>query len=314
MIVPIVLVRFCRASKFNGQIRCGTVYNASKVSLNKDISVINQFRQRTTSDDSFSLGLLTSLKYDKPMIMDESFSFESIKCIDSLFCLEFCGTKNVCKFYKKKASELDCAQVVSPNNVPKEIEDCVVGKIFLFKVALRNEDEFLHLKPYNVKKVVTDVALIEKYSVNLVANLEASKTATSYEDMYLNECNSLSQIVDLGSDVDSLKFLSPSSSGVKNCLVVNLDDVSMNGGMKKNVVIDLDVPSTNCVMKDDLVINLDVFPDVCPSVERKKSGMLKKEENETTPGIKRKLVGDFEGCVKNSKNKKLVAVKLEPTD
>lgn len=92
--------------------------------------------------------------------------------------------------------------------MPKEIEDCVVGKIFLFKVALRNEDEFLHLKPYNVKKVVTDVALIEKYSVNVVANLEASKTAATYEDMYLTECNNLSQIVDfpdLGSDVDSLK-------------------------------------------------------------------------------------------------------------
>ncbi|KAL1556374.1 hypothetical protein AAHA92_12009 [Salvia divinorum] len=45
MIVPIVLVRLYKASKFNGQIRCGTVYNASKVCLNKDISVINQFRQ-----------------------------------------------------------------------------------------------------------------------------------------------------------------------------------------------------------------------------------------------------------------------------
>ena len=92
--------------------------------------------------------------------------------------------------------------------MPKEIEDCVVGKIFLFKVALRNEDDFLHLKPYNVKKVITDVALIEKYSVNVVANLEASKTAATYEDMYLNECSTLSQIVDfpdLGSDVDSLK-------------------------------------------------------------------------------------------------------------
>ena len=100
---------------------------------------------------------------------------------------------------------------------------------------------------------------------------------------------------------------------MKNCLVVNLDDVSMNDGMKENVVMDLDVPSTNCVMKDDLVINLDVFHDVCPSVERKKSGKLKREEIETTPGVKRKLVGDFEGSVKDSKNK-LVAVKLEPTD
>ena len=72
------------------------------------------------------------------------------------------------------------------------------------------------------------------------------------------------------------KFLSPSSSSVKNCLVVNLDDVSMNGGMKENVVMDMDVPSTNYVMKDDLVINLDVFLNVCPSVERKKSEMLKK--------------------------------------
>ncbi|XP_047974667.1 uncharacterized protein LOC125216922 [Salvia hispanica] len=390
MIVPIVLVQFCKASRFNGQIRCGTVYNASKVCLNKDISVINQFRQRIMSDDSFSLGLPDSLKYDKPMVMDESFSFGCIKCIDTLFCLEdgtywicarvesvscygewfyiccqkcgkkvektcnefhcigcskfdgsgimrymlkfevFDGTstaelvlwdKECVQILQKKASELDCAQVVSPNNVPKEIEDCVVGKIFLFKVALRNEDDFLHLKPYNVKKVITDVALIEKYSVNVVANLEASKTAATYEDMYLNECSTLSQIVDfpdLGSDVDSLKvfgdkFLSPSSSGVKNCLVVNLDDVSMNDGMKENVVMDLDVPSTNCVMKDDLVINLDVFHDVCPSVERKKSGKLKREEIETTPGVKRKLVGDFEGSVKDSKNK-LVAVKLEPTD
>ena len=40
------------------------------------------------SDDSFSLGLPDSLKYDKPMVMDESFSFGCIKCIDTLFCLE----------------------------------------------------------------------------------------------------------------------------------------------------------------------------------------------------------------------------------
>ena len=36
----------CTSILIIGQIRCGTVYNASKVCLNKDISVINQFKAK----------------------------------------------------------------------------------------------------------------------------------------------------------------------------------------------------------------------------------------------------------------------------
>ncbi|KAL1567640.1 DNA helicase [Salvia divinorum] len=104
--------------------------------------------------------------------------------------------KECAHIMQKKASEVNGAEVISANIVPKEIEQCIAGKNFLFKIVLRNEDEFLSMKSYNVKKVVTDVDIIKKHSANLLSNLEASKKALSYEDMFLEECNNLSQIVE----------------------------------------------------------------------------------------------------------------------
>ncbi|KAL1558486.1 hypothetical protein AAHA92_08945 [Salvia divinorum] len=206
---------------------------------------------------------------------------------------------------QKKAAEVNSREVLSLNTVPKEIEELVTGKIFLFKISLRKEDDFLSLKPYNVKKVICDVVVVNKYSVSMFSNLEFSNTSVALEDLFLEECNTISPIVDLRNDDDSLKvygnrLLSPTMCGMKNDMELNLDDGHIN----------LD----SGVMKDDFIIDLDVIPDVCPSVEWKKSVMVK-NEGEITPSIKRKLAGDLDGSVKDSKKKqKLVPVKLEPKD
>ncbi|KAL1554935.1 hypothetical protein AAHA92_15434 [Salvia divinorum] len=178
--------------------------------------------------------------------------------------------------------------VLSPNIVPKEIKEFVAGKIFLFKISITKEDDFLSLKPYNVKKVVCDATVVNKYSANIFSNLELSSTSVALVDLFQEECNWLSPIVDLGNDYDSLKvygdkLFSPTMCGMKNDMELNLDDGLIN----------LDAfPKDFGVMKDDFIIDLDVIPNGCPPVERKKSVMVK-NESDITPGIKRKLVGDF---------------------
>ncbi|KAL1564040.1 hypothetical protein AAHA92_06445 [Salvia divinorum] len=100
----------------------------------------------------------------------------------------------------------------------------------------------------------------------MFSNLELSNTSVALEDLFLEECNTLSPIVDLRNDDDSLKVYG----------------------------------------------NRLLSPTMC--VEWKKSVMVK-NEGEITPSIKRKLVGDLDGSVKDSKKKqKLVPVKLEPKD
>ncbi|KAL1564041.1 hypothetical protein AAHA92_06446 [Salvia divinorum] len=183
--VPIVLVQFFKPTLFNGVIRCGTVYNASKVLLNKDVDVINRFRERIKNDDSFMKELPVALKSGKREVVDEIEG--NLKSIETLFYLEllngqdgnywicarvesvncygdwymlkfevFDGTstaqlvlwdKECVHILQKKAAEVNFREVLSPNTVPKEIEELVTGKIFLFKIFLRKEDDFLSLKP-----------------------------------------------------------------------------------------------------------------------------------------------------------------------
>ncbi|KAL1554933.1 hypothetical protein AAHA92_15433 [Salvia divinorum] len=69
-----------------GLIHCGTVYNASKVLLNKDIDVINRFREMIKNDDSFMKELPAALKFGKPEVLDEIEG--NLKSIETLFCLE----------------------------------------------------------------------------------------------------------------------------------------------------------------------------------------------------------------------------------
>ena len=101
------------------------------------------------------------------------------------------------------------------------------------------------------------------------------------------------------------KLFCPGSSGIKSDVEILPDDgrVSLNGLCR--------VPG---VMNEDFVIDVDAVIDVCPSLDRKKSVVLK-SEGDVTPGLKRKLVEEFDGSIKYSKKKhKLVPVKIEPKD
>ena len=96
-------------------------------------------------------------------------------------------------------------QVVSLNCVPREIENFIIGKVYLFMISLRKEDDFLRLKPYNVKKVVSDHAVIRKCSTNILSNLDKGNPSQSLDDLFLEEYDRLSPIVNLGQDNDSLQ-------------------------------------------------------------------------------------------------------------
>lgn len=101
------------------------------------------------------------------------------------------------------------------------------------------------------------------------------------------------------------RLFSPACSGMKTDLEILPDDGVMSVENKCKV---------NGFMNDDFIIDVDVTPDVCPSVERKKSFALK-DEVDISPGIKRKLAEEFDVPLKFSKRKnKLVAVKIEPKD
>ena len=103
--------------------------------------------------------------------------------------------------------------------MPKEVENFITDKIYLFKISLRKEVDFLSLKPYNVKKVVCDETIIRKYSAIMFDNVDNGDTSKSLDDLFLEDCDRLSPIVNLGNDDDSLQVF----YNIFKCSIVSND-------------------------------------------------------------------------------------------
>ncbi|XP_057765107.1 uncharacterized protein LOC130985937 [Salvia miltiorrhiza] len=85
--ITVVLIQFCRANLYKGEIRISTSYNVSKVLLNKDTKEMNEFRQRIFGNIRFFETMNITFNHEPKRMIDETENLE-VKSIEDVFCLE----------------------------------------------------------------------------------------------------------------------------------------------------------------------------------------------------------------------------------
>ncbi|XP_057767225.1 replication protein A 70 kDa DNA-binding subunit B-like [Salvia miltiorrhiza] len=86
--IPIVLIQYCRPISYEGEIRISTSYNVSRVLLNRDTPIMNEFRQRIFGNIRFFKIANLTFNHESRRMVDETENLE-VKSIEDVFCLEF---------------------------------------------------------------------------------------------------------------------------------------------------------------------------------------------------------------------------------
>ncbi|KAL6586846.1 hypothetical protein OROMI_001834 [Orobanche minor] len=201
----IVLIEFGRISIFGDQVRVCNSFNVTKITVNGESRVFQNFNEGLANSGSVSAPLTTFESISAPNIYDAFKNTEAdVKNLAEIIRSDkdgqfWCGMKDDQGQYKYKIEVLvlddsgsarfmlwdkECYELIgkkssrfheiseSFDSVPKEIEEALTDRVGLFKVQVKETDQNRNSVIYNVTGLTADERILSVYNDNYVQKRE----------------------------------------------------------------------------------------------------------------------------------------------